>query len=187
MNKKLIEQIKALKGVKNVKQFAGMRDDSVVVTLEPQEPVLHDEYGVPIFAGGDIFFVVNWTIKSDKIHITTTEVFPKTPCFASLESAERWIDKNKPKSIYTDPETGDEFFDGDEVFYFCKENINITSIHLDSEKYTISGEYHILGEDLSTSKCYKSRKDCEIALAEFIASKYDKKVIDNLHLNDENN
>ncbi|MFZ7121774.1 MAG: hypothetical protein ACOWWH_12610 [Eubacteriaceae bacterium] len=38
-------------------------------------------------------------------------------------------------------------------------------------------------KDISTSKAYKTREKCELALAEYIANKYNKVVIDSEYSN----
>lgn len=180
MNNKLIEQIKSLKGVEKViLPLPEYETNQVVVVFEPQEPVLHDEYGVPLFEGDkywwsrDVYFSSSKAFtpyhnKNCIINLSIKTLVENEDCkiFASKESAKKWIEDNKPEQpIYVDPETGDEFFEGDECFYYSKESCFISK----NKAEVINFESQQIER---YSKIYKDREKCEIALAHFILNKY---------------
>lgn len=171
MNTQLINQIKALQGVKEVT----MVNDMAVVVFEPINPVFTTEDGVDIFEG-DTYWWVN-TTKGQYINLFEVNTpgknisdglmfnFPHVKLFSTPESAKKWIDENKkPNPIYTDPDDGTEFFEGDACWWFIKRSCEIRD-HILSTNI-------VYGSDDLTSKIYKSRQLCELALAKFITDKY---------------
>lgn len=166
MNTQLIDQIKDIQGVKEVT----MVNDMALVVFEPRKPVLHDEYGVPLCDGDEYWWVnvdrtpmeVNHTNLKIKIGVV---VMSNAKVFSPPESAQKWIDEQKkPKPIYTDPEDGTEFFEEDVYLYFDKYTCEIVDGTISNLTFK--------QEDETSSKIYKSRQLCELALAKFIMDKY---------------
>ena len=162
MNTQLINQIKALKGVKEVTPVNGM----AVVVFEPRKPIFTTNDGVDVF-DGDMYWFVDKTTNSIYINLATTGMAFNSAYlrFSTSKSAQKWIDEHKkPKPVYADPEDGTEFFDGDSYWYFDKytcEVVNGTISNLTFKQ-----------DDETSSKIYKSRQLCELALAKFIMDKY---------------
>lgn len=161
MNTQLINQIKALQGVKEVT----MVNDMAVVVFGPRKLVFTTEDGVDIFSG-DRYWIVNkithsiTTISANEMMLSA-DVFR----FSTQESAQKWIEEQKkPKPIYTDPEDGTEFFEGGKCFYFMKGICEVRQSRVENVGIKCGNELY--------SKMYKSRKLCEIALAKFIMDKY---------------
>ena len=69
------------------------------------------------------------------------------------------------KPIWVDPENGDEFYDGDETFSFVKATFKIEKCRISN--YSIGD----IEENEDYSKRYKTRRKCEIGLAEYIMKK----------------
>lgn len=182
MNEKLIKAIKEIPGVKTVstvsEQFPNY-DNTIIVIFKPEQPVLHDEYGVPLFEGDKYWWVntqnniathemyelssmciIDWDIEQE-----TKRPMPKTSkIFSSKESAERWIEENKPrKHIYVDDD-GVEFFEGDKIWYFNKLSYIINSCNINNRS-----NFH---EQSSVSKIFKTKKECIIGLCDSIKNKY---------------
>ena len=160
MNTQLINQIKALKGVKEVTLVNDM------VVFEPRKPVFTTEDGVYVFEG-DIYWIVDKnthrinTIKAIAEMVLSENIIR----FSTSESAQKWIDEQKkPNPIYTDPEDGTEFFEGDEVFWFIKPRFQVKDALFNNVDVKCGNELY--------SKIYKSRQLCELALAKFIIDKY---------------
>ena len=162
MNTQLINQIKALKGVKEVTHVNGM----AVVVFEPRKPIFTTNDGVDVF-NGDMYWFVDKTTNSIYINLATTGMAFNSAYlrFSTPESAQKWINEQKKlKPIYTDPEDGTEFFEGDSYWYFDKYTSEIRD--------DVFSTNVVCGSDDFTSKIYKSRKLCELALDKFITDKY---------------
>jgi hypothetical protein len=162
MNTQLINQIKELPGVKEVT----LVNDMAVVVFEPRKPVLTTDDGVDIF-DGDIYWIVDKiTYRSNTIKaIAGMSLNLDCYRFSTPESAKKWIDEQKkPKPIYTDPEDGTEFFEGDEVWWFTKNDYQVRDNRIEN--------IYQLESSLYCSKIYKSRQLCELALAKVIMDKY---------------
>ena len=162
MNTQLINQIKALKGVKEVTLI----NEMAVVVFEPRKPVLTTDDGVDLF-DGDIYFIVNKITNERSQIMAKKDVILSADIirFSTPESAQKWIDEQKkPKPIYTDPEDGTEFFDGDKCFYFMKGICEVRQSRVENVDIKCGNELY--------SKIHKSRQRCELALAKFIMDKY---------------
>lgn len=142
-----------------------LKDGAIVV----EKPILHDYYGVPLYHE-DIYYFINLDVSYSIIDHCIDRLFKYnladcTLRFSTRESAERWIKENKSrKPIYTDPENGDEFFEGELSYWFDEEDFTIReSINSKDLKFKYCSPY---------SKCYNTRKKCELALMNFIAKKH---------------
>lgn len=72
--------------------------------------------------------------------------------------------ENPRQPIYIDPENGDEFFEGEESFWFNKLNFKITDQQNEEDTFFRSCFFG--------SKSYNTLKKCELALMNFIAKKH---------------
>jgi len=168
MDKNDLEQIKNILKSKGIFRCI-LKDDNVII----EAPLFTTDDSVNIYKGDDsIVFVHTKALIVEHLNVRNYVGDSTCKYFSTKEAANKWIEENKPrKPVYTDPDNRDEFFEDSKAYYFVKGSYNIRTHKI----------HEVIGaaeEDNSDSKIYNTWEKCELALAEFIANKNGKILID---------